>query len=65
METLMIEIMIKVITARLRPHIQDKLSEEYQRCITETNQVLKLSWHIANNNNHYHEEHHSTAATSR
>jgi hypothetical protein len=33
----------------LRTHIQQKLPEEYQRCLTGTNQVLKLSWQIANN----------------
>jgi hypothetical protein len=35
----------------LRTHINDKLPEEYQRCLTGMNQVLKLSWQIANNNN--------------
>jgi hypothetical protein len=35
----------------LKSHIQDKLPEEYQRCLTGMNQVLKLSWQIANNNN--------------
>ena len=34
----------------LQKHIQEKLPEEYQRCLTGMNQVLKLSWHIANNN---------------
>ena len=33
----------------LQKHIQQKLPEEYQRCLTGMNQVLKLSWHIANN----------------
>jgi hypothetical protein len=28
-----------------------KLTEEYQRCLTGMNQVLELSWQIANNNN--------------
>jgi hypothetical protein len=32
----------------LQRHIQDKLREEYQRCLTGMNQVLKLSWDIAN-----------------
>src|SRR5687767_10114159 len=32
----------------LQRHIQDKLPEEYQRCLTGMNQVLKLSWDIAN-----------------
>ena len=35
----------------LQSHIQQKLPEEYQRCLTGMNQVLKLSWQIANNNN--------------
>jgi hypothetical protein len=35
----------------LQNHIQQKLPEEYQRCLTGINQVLKLSWQIANNNN--------------
>ena len=35
----------------LQSHIQQKLPEEYQRCPTGMNQVLKLSWQIANNNN--------------
>ena len=33
----------------LQKHIQQKLPEEYQRCLTGINQVLKLSWQIANN----------------
>jgi hypothetical protein len=32
----------------LQKHIQEKLPEEYQRCLTGMNQVLKLSWDIAN-----------------
>ena len=35
----------------LKTHIQNKLPQEYQRCLTGMNQVLKLSWQIANNNN--------------
>ena len=34
----------------LKTHVQQKLPEEYQRCLTGMNQVLKLSWQIANNN---------------
>jgi hypothetical protein len=34
----------------LHKHIQQKLPEEYQRCLTGMNQVLKLSWQITNNN---------------
>jgi hypothetical protein len=34
----------------LQNHIQQKLPEEYHRCLTGMNQVLKLSWQIANNN---------------
>jgi hypothetical protein len=33
----------------LKIHVQQKLPEEYQRCLTGMNQVLKLSWQIANN----------------
>lgn len=36
----------------LKTHIQQKLPEEYQRCLTGMNQVLKLSWQIANKNNY-------------
>ena len=32
----------------LQNHIPQKLPEEYQRCLTGINQVLKLSWQIAN-----------------
>jgi hypothetical protein len=35
----------------LKTHIQQKLPEEYERCLIGINQVLKLSWQIANNNN--------------
>jgi hypothetical protein len=34
----------------LKAYIQDKLPEEYQRCLTGMNQVLKLRRQIANNN---------------
>ena len=36
--------------ANLQKHFQQKLPEEYHRCLTGMNQVLKLSWQIANNN---------------
>jgi hypothetical protein len=32
----------------LRSHIQDKLPEEYQNCMTGINQVLKICWEIVN-----------------
>ena len=32
----------------LQKHIQDKLSEEYQNCMTGINQVLKICWEIVN-----------------
>jgi hypothetical protein len=32
----------------LKSHIQNKLPEEYERCMTGMNQVLGLSWDIAN-----------------
>lgn len=31
-------------------HLQEKLPEEYQLCMTGLNQVLKKSWEIANSN---------------
>jgi predicted transcriptional regulator len=33
----------------LQKHIQDKLPEEYQNCMTGINQVLKICWEIVNN----------------
>jgi hypothetical protein len=43
---------ISLLEMRVRDNsksrIQDKLPEEYQRCLTGINQVLKISWHIAN-----------------
>jgi transcriptional regulator len=35
----------------LKIHVQQKIPEEYQRCLTGMNQVLKLTWQIANNKN--------------
>jgi hypothetical protein len=32
----------------LQKHIQDKLPEEYQNCMVEINQVLKICWEIVN-----------------
>jgi hypothetical protein len=32
----------------LKNHIQDKLPEEYQNCMTGINQVLKICWDIVN-----------------
>jgi predicted transcriptional regulator len=32
----------------LKTHIQDKLPEEYQNCMTGLNQVLKICWEIVN-----------------
>jgi hypothetical protein len=34
----------------LQTHIQRKLPEEYRRCLSGMNEVLKLSWQIADNN---------------
>jgi predicted transcriptional regulator len=31
----------------LQKHIQDRLPEEYQNCMTGMKQVLRLSWEIA------------------
>jgi hypothetical protein len=41
----------------LKIHVQQKLPEEYQRCLTGMNQVLKLSWQIANNNKQNGQDH--------
>lgn len=30
----------------LQRHIQDRLPEEYQKCMTGLNQVLKMGWNI-------------------
>ena len=35
----------------LNTHVQDRLPSEYERCITGMNQVLKMSWDIANGSN--------------
>ncbi|MFZ0327414.1 MAG: hypothetical protein WAL66_08955, partial [Nitrososphaeraceae archaeon] len=32
----------------IKLHINEKLPEEYQRCLTGINQVLKIAWNIAN-----------------
>ena len=32
----------------LKTHINDKLPEEYQNCMTGINQVLKICWEIVN-----------------
>ena len=32
----------------LKTHIQDKLPEEYQNCMTGINQVMKICWEIVN-----------------
>ena len=44
-----LEYLRKQAQENLHKHIQQKLPEEYQRCLTGMNQVLKLSWQIANN----------------
>jgi hypothetical protein len=33
----------------LKSHIQDRLPEEYQKCMVGINQVLKISWDIVHN----------------
>src|SRR4030095_358595 len=35
----------------LQNHIQERLPQEYQRCLTGLNQVLKTCWYIVNNPN--------------
>ena len=41
----------------LRTHVQQKLPEEYQRCLIGMNQVLKLSWQIANSQRQNGQDH--------
>ena len=36
------------VRENLQKHIQDKLPEEYQNCMTGINQVLKICWEIIN-----------------
>ena len=36
------------VNENLKTHIQDKLPEEYQNCMTGINQVLKICWEIVN-----------------
>ena len=33
----------------LKTHIQERLPEQYQKCINGLNQVLKIGWNIVNN----------------
>ena len=47
----------------LQKHIQQKLPEEYQRCLTGMNQVLKLSWQIANSDRQNGQEHNDNSNT--
>jgi hypothetical protein len=47
----------------LQKHIQQKLPEEYQRCLTGMNQVLKLSWQIANNTKQNGQDHNDNINT--
>ena len=35
----------------IQNHIQEKLPQEYQRCLTGLNQVLKTCWYIVNKPN--------------
>jgi hypothetical protein len=36
----------------LKTHVQERLPEEYQHCITGMKQVLRLSWEIVNSGHH-------------
>jgi predicted transcriptional regulator len=47
----------------LQKHIQQKLPEEYQRCLTGMNQVLKLSWQIANETRQNDQDHNDNINT--
>jgi predicted transcriptional regulator len=40
----------------LQKHIQDKLPEEYQNCMTGINQVLKICWEIVNKSRNVNNE---------
>ena len=40
----------------LQKHIQDKLPEEYQNCMTGINQVLKICWEIVNKSRNVYNE---------
>jgi predicted transcriptional regulator len=40
----------------LQKHIQDKLPEEYQICMTGLNQVLKICWEIVNKYRNMHND---------
>jgi predicted transcriptional regulator len=52
----------------LQKHIQDKLPEEYQNCMTGINQVLKICWDIVNksrnSNNNDTDDGHQTVTTT-
>jgi Homeodomain-like domain-containing protein len=51
----------------LQKHIQDKLPEEYQNCMTGINQVLKICWDIVNksrNVNNDNDNGHRTVITT-
>ena len=52
-----IEYLRRCAQENLKSHIQNKLPEEYQRCLTGMNQVLKLSWQIANNSKQNSQDH--------
>ena len=40
----------------LRTHINDKLPEEYQNCMTGINQVLKICWEIVNKSRNFNND---------
>ena len=40
----------------LQKHIQDKLPEEYQNCMTGINQVLKICWEIVNKSRNFNND---------
>ena len=55
------------VQKNLQKHIHQKLPEEYQRCLTGMNQVLKLIWQIANNTRlegQVHNDNSNTVTTS-
>ncbi|HJY15742.1 MAG TPA: hypothetical protein VJ225_06885, partial [Nitrososphaeraceae archaeon] len=44
-----LEYLRKQTQENLKTHIQEKLPEEYQKCMVRINQVLKISWDIVHN----------------
>jgi hypothetical protein len=52
-----------VAQENLRTHVQDKLPEEYQNCMTGINQVLKICWDIVNRSRNANDDNGQTVTT--